>query len=174
MDSRKVREFLRSHVLGLVAIFIALTGTAVAGQQASDGPDASVSVVTDRKFKKLKRRVAALEQKAPSPTGGANTVGSTNVINSSLGGADFKDTYIARSLGETVAANVDADQTASCGGDRLLSGGYTWTMNPGGVAMHINAPVGGEGAANPNSWNAQGSTSVGNNTLFAWAVCLPQ
>ena len=82
MASKEAREFLRSHVLGLVAIFIALTGTAVAAQQSgtSGGSKASASVVTDAKFKKLKKRVAALEQKAtpttlpPSgPAGGALT-----------------------------------------------------------------------------------------------------
>src|SRR5262245_40542040 len=82
MTSKEAREFLRSHVLGLVAIFIALTGTAVASEQSgtSGGPKASASVVTDAKFKKLKKRVAALEQKAtpttlpPSgPAGGALT-----------------------------------------------------------------------------------------------------
>ena len=52
-----------------MAIFIALTGTAVASQQSgtSGGPKASASVVTDAKFKKLKKRVAALEAKA-TPT----------------------------------------------------------------------------------------------------------
>jgi hypothetical protein len=77
MTSKEAREFLRSHVLGLVAIFIALTGTAVASQQSgtSGGPKASASVVTDAKFKKLKKRVAALEKKATPttlpPSGGA-------------------------------------------------------------------------------------------------------
>jgi hypothetical protein len=66
MTSMKVREYLRRHVLGLMAIFIALGGTAVARQQSDSGPDASASVVTDAKFKKLKKRVAALEGK-PSP-----------------------------------------------------------------------------------------------------------
>ena len=68
MTSEKAREYLRSHVLGLMALFIALTGTAVASQQSgtSGGPKASTSVVTDAKFKKLKRRVAALEGK-PTP-----------------------------------------------------------------------------------------------------------
>jgi hypothetical protein len=77
MTSKEAREFLRSHVLGLVAIFIALTGTAVASQQSgtSGGPKASASVVTDAKFKKLKKRVAALEKAAPAsgPAGGALT-----------------------------------------------------------------------------------------------------
>jgi hypothetical protein len=67
MTSERAREYLRSHLLGLMAIFIALTGTAVASQQSGTrGPKALASVVTDAKFKKLKRRVAALEKK-PTP-----------------------------------------------------------------------------------------------------------
>jgi hypothetical protein len=67
MNSIKAREFLRRHVLGLMAIFIALSGTAVA---ASDGPTASSSAVSNAKFKKLKQRVAALETKLNTPVAG--------------------------------------------------------------------------------------------------------
>ena len=68
MTSTKVAKYLRSHVVGLMALFIALSGTAVA---ASDDPTASSSAVTDAKFKKLKKRVAALESKGPiGPAGG--------------------------------------------------------------------------------------------------------
>jgi hypothetical protein len=67
MDSVKAREFLRRHVLGLLAIFIALSGTAVA---AGDGPTASSSAVSNAKFKKLKKRVGALESKLNAPVSG--------------------------------------------------------------------------------------------------------
>ena len=67
MDSIKAREYLRRHVLGLLAIFIALSGTAIA---AGDGPTASTSAVSNAKFKKLKKRVAALEATLNSPAGG--------------------------------------------------------------------------------------------------------
>jgi hypothetical protein len=67
MNSIKAREYLRRHVLGLLAIFIALSGTAIA---AGDGPTASSSAVSNAKFKKLKTRVAALEATLNSPAGG--------------------------------------------------------------------------------------------------------
>ena len=72
MSSFTIRHFLRSHVLGLLAIFIALTGTAVAGGDQG-GPDASASAVTNAKFAKLKKRVATLEAGA-KPTGPAGGV----------------------------------------------------------------------------------------------------
>lgn len=76
MISQNVAVFIRSNVLGLTAIFIALGGTALAGQQSSGGgPSAGTSVVTNAKFKKLKKRVAALEAKTTPttlpPSGGA-------------------------------------------------------------------------------------------------------
>jgi hypothetical protein len=63
----QLSDYIRSHVLGVVAIFIALTGTAVG---FGGDPTASTSVVTDKKFKKLKQRVAALEGKLNAPAGG--------------------------------------------------------------------------------------------------------
>ena len=96
--SSRIRQYLRAHVLGLVAIFIALSGTAIAG-----GDSASTSVVTDTKFKKLKKRVAALETGA-RPTGPAagvldgtypgpgladNSVGATEIIDGNVGTAEL-------------------------------------------------------------------------------------
>ena len=66
MSSSKGSQFLRSNVLGLVAIFIAATGTAV----VAEAQDASSAKVTDAKFKKLKKRVAALEGKINAPATG--------------------------------------------------------------------------------------------------------
>jgi hypothetical protein len=60
MSSKRVADYLRSHVLGLMALFIALSGTAVA---ANDSQTASSSAVSNAKFKKLKQRVTAVEAK---------------------------------------------------------------------------------------------------------------
>ena len=71
MTSKTVGEFLRMHVLGLVAIFIALTGTAIATAQTDSGATGAESAkVTDKKFKKLKQRVKALEGQLSTPAGG--------------------------------------------------------------------------------------------------------
>jgi len=137
MTSKKVREFLRSHVLGLVAIFIALTGTAVAGQQSSSsgGPKASASVVTDAKFKKLKKRVAALEAKAgpviptslpPSgPAGGdlTGTYPNPQIGPAAVGSAEIAD-------GSILAAKLATDSV----GARALVGMTVVTSDPVAVA----------------------------------------
>lgn len=66
MHSTRMREYLRSHVLGLVAIFIAFTGSAIAAGDQS----ASTSAVTNAKFKKLKQRVGSVESKLNQPASG--------------------------------------------------------------------------------------------------------
>jgi hypothetical protein len=133
MTSKDAREFLRSHVLGLVAIFIALTGTAVASQQSGTGggPKASSSVVTNAKFKKLKKRVAALEAKTsypPSgPAGGVLTgaypdpqLAAQSVRASQLG-------PIVRRVGQfsgTISPGSGANVSADCDpGEVAISGG---------------------------------------------------
>ena len=100
--SVQVGESIRRHILGLIAIFLAVSGIAAAQQSdGGGGPGASVSVVTDAKLKKLKRRVAAVEAKTSLPAGGdltggfpnptirANAVDGGKVADESLGPADL-------------------------------------------------------------------------------------
>jgi hypothetical protein len=62
------QAWVPGKVLGSAAIFIALSGTAVAAggdpqSSTSGGPQASASVVTDKKFKTLKRQVRGLSRR---------------------------------------------------------------------------------------------------------------
>jgi hypothetical protein len=87
MTSQRVAGFIRSNVLGLTAVCIALTGTAVAGQQLNGaGASAGKRVVTNAKFKKLKKRVSALEarQRVPGPPGSIGAAGSAGLDGSAL------------------------------------------------------------------------------------------
>jgi hypothetical protein len=69
MTSKKVSDYLRTHVLGLIAIFIALTGSAIAASDQS----ATTSAVTNKKFKKLKQRVNGLQSRLNTPVTGELT-----------------------------------------------------------------------------------------------------
>jgi hypothetical protein len=126
MSSMRVRDYLRSHVLGVVAIFIALTGTAIAG--SNDGPPASSSAVTTAKFKKLKQRVGALESKLNSGVTGDLTgtfpnlrIGPSAVTSEKLANNAVTETKLADNAVTTTKIKDDAVNDAKLATDSVGS-----------------------------------------------------
>ena len=111
--STRVGAHLRSNVLGLVAIFIALTGTAVAGQVAATNSVVSKSIQNGQVKK---------------PDLAANAVrGHVNVVDGSIGAADLgldsvgADQIAANAVGASEIAD-DAVGAAEVADDSLGAG----------------------------------------------------
>ena len=186
----------RNNVLA-VAIFIALTGTAVAApggpKSSSGGPQASASVVTGKKFKKLKRmvaglsaRLAALEGKPPvttaSPTGlagGALTGAYPNpLLNVSGGpcpnGQELDNVSALAALRCSPGVYSDASENVAAGPDAFpaLSGSFGLNTAVGSDALlaltdgNNNSAFGTDALTDNNTGDqntAVGSEALGNN-----------
>jgi hypothetical protein len=178
-------RFLRSHVLGIVAIAIAVGGTAIAAQAANNSATASRGkFVTKAQFRKLKQRVKALEGRTSYPPSGAaggslngsypnpglanNSVGSSEIKDGSVGSADLKGIYAAVTAGIPAPSGTFVNGTATCNpGDRVLSGGHSF-QNDAGINVVYSTP---DPLTNPNSWVVRADSSTAN-TMYVWAVCL--
>jgi len=163
-------NWIRSNVLGLIAIFIALSGTAVAAQAGGDhGLKAKTA-----KAKKGPRGPAGPPGPPGPATGAAGGALTGNYPNpglagNSVGSGNLKGTYAAVSPG-TDPGSTFTLQTASCNpGDRVLGGGYSWDEE-NGTFVEFSTP---DTLVNPNKWVVKGqSPSSTTNTLRAWALCL--
>jgi hypothetical protein len=182
MNSVTMREYLRRHVLGLLAIFIALSGTAIA---AGDGPTASSSAVTTAKFKKLKVRVGALESKLNSPAKGdltgtypnlqiaANAVTTGKIADSAVTAGKLEvaqraETFEAHTSGLTAALATPIGATHTIvqtldlpAGGKYLVNAQAEAFNGAATTYHVHCQLG-----NVRAGSSEGDTATGGPDLL--------
>jgi hypothetical protein len=99
------------------------------------------------------------------------SVGDSELAPGSVGTSELKQLYSVVNSGVQVNDGSTASTTVSCGGTRLIAGGYAWTRNADGLTVTQNAPA----SVGPfGTWIVTGVNKSGSNAgLYAWAVCLP-
>jgi hypothetical protein len=191
MSSIRMREYLRTHVLGLIAIFIALTGSAVAGSQV-----ASSSKVTTAKFKKLKQKVANLDATLKSPVRGDlsglfpdlrinddavtrekiadDAVNDAKLANDSVGSGELKSVVVKGNVATAVPNGTASGAIgANCAaGEQALGGGGFWSdWTTTGDGLAIGALSAGFGGA--HTWLHAASNQSGASQNFTpQVICL--
>jgi hypothetical protein len=194
---RSIRTHIRHNVVGYVALFLALTGTAYAAGLApnsvlsrhiKDGEVRSRDVADDSTPRALKGKDIANDaltgqDVAQDSLDGwdihdlsfadlqPNTLNSGTIQDNGIAGADLGTTVI-RTATDTVVSGAHSQVIASCdNGEQLLSGG-------GGMSGAINSthyldasyPV---QVGDKASWLVQGDQYSGSDqTLTAYALCL--
>lgn len=145
----------RLHVLlGAALLGLLVTPLAVAG--AAEQPVAGASKVTDAKFKKLKKRIAQLEEAIQTPRGpaggdlvgqypnpriGEDAIGSAEVTENTLGADDLASNSVGSAELATGSVGIDELANDTVGGGALK--GLTARVGPGSGSNnnYVNASV---------------------------------
>jgi hypothetical protein len=154
--------YVRNHHLGLVAIFIALTGTAYAAQSKTAPKNSIVA-------KSIRKGAVTHSKLAP------NSVTSSNVLDGSLTGSDVNAATLGTVPRATDAANADratsaaAATVATNAGNADKLGGSAASAYLKGTDAVPGGQLGGSYAA--PTLRGSSSASTGAETLFAPDAC---
>lgn len=125
-DPGKAHLWMRNNILGLVAIFVALGGTAIAAQVASNGPDANARVAKKKKAKRGPRGPAGPQGVAgqPGPQGPAGP--STGSAGGALAGTYPNPTIATGAIGTSeFSASIPAARVTNSGDQTIGNTGVT-------------------------------------------------
>lgn len=161
-DGRRPRLPSPGLILGLVALAVALGGTAMANLPGNNSVISSDIKNNNVRSPDIKSNAVKQSEIA------ANAVGQSEVGTDAVGADELKATWIVGS-GETVNANSADSATATCPvGSQVISGGFTWDIDAAGLfVVSLELSTGGN-SATVTGYNDTGS----NRTLSARVYCI--
>jgi hypothetical protein len=112
--SERIGEHIRSHVWGLIAVFVALTGTAIAAG-GEGGTNAAKSANPAKQVKQLKRKLASVEQRLAALEGRVTPTIPASLPPSGPAGGELAGTYPSPSIGTISGLDLASSTSPTAG-----------------------------------------------------------
>jgi hypothetical protein len=161
-----VRSYVRRHHVALLALFIALSGTAYAAAKINGTQIRRGSIPANR----LKNDSVTGKQVREATLGLVPGAANSDALGGTPASSYLKSIVLRHSAGAPVANAGFGNATAQCDpGERAVAGGVT--LGSGNARITDDAPSIVGGSEIPNAWFGQAHGDAGSDTIQVYVMC---